>query len=267
MELHYVIIDPTRNTTLLVTNPVPRDLQPRLAARLLKLEPDAEQVGFVERCGAFPGRLQMMGGEFCGNASMGFGAWLCQQVPVGETRDLTLEISGAPAPVACSITTLPDCWLGTVQMPLPEAIQMMTFPLEDQTVELPVVCLPGIHHIIVPADLLSPTQAESVIRGWSNLLPVEAVGILRLTESPLRIDPLVYVKPTDTAVWERGCGSGSAAVGAWLTQRDKADRCVSIRQPGGTIAVTTSWQTDAISSLTISGTVKLLKEKSAKIFL
>ncbi|MBE6940104.1 MAG: hypothetical protein E7457_04725 [Ruminococcaceae bacterium] len=267
MDLHYVIIDPTRNTTLLVTNPVPRDLQPRLAARLLQREPDAEQVGFVERFASFPGRLQMMGGEFCGNASMGFAAWLCQQVPVGETRELTLEISGAPQPVACSVTTLPDCWLGTVQMPLPESIQTISFPLEGGQVALPVVCLPGIHHIVVPAQLLTRQQAEAVIRSWSRQLCAEAVGILLVEESPLHIAPLVYVKPTDTAVWERGCGSGSAAVGAWLSHRDQADCCVSVRQPGGTIAVTAHRQEGVLTVLTISGTVKLLQEKDVKIFL
>ena len=35
MELRYTVIDPTKNITLLVTTPVPRDVQPRVAAELL----------------------------------------------------------------------------------------------------------------------------------------------------------------------------------------------------------------------------------------
>ena len=31
MELRYTVIDPTKNITLLVTTPVPRDVQPRVA--------------------------------------------------------------------------------------------------------------------------------------------------------------------------------------------------------------------------------------------
>lgn len=38
MELRYTVIDPTKNITLLVTTPVPRDVQPRVAAELLRRE-------------------------------------------------------------------------------------------------------------------------------------------------------------------------------------------------------------------------------------
>ena len=36
MELRYTVIDPTKNITLLVTTPVPRDVQPRVAMELLR---------------------------------------------------------------------------------------------------------------------------------------------------------------------------------------------------------------------------------------
>ena len=78
--------------------------------------------------------------------------------------------------------------------------------------------------------------------------------------------PLVYVRPTDSCVWERGCGSGSASIGAWLTQVRGADQCVSLRQPGGVIQVVT--QTDGgarLTSLTITGTVCLGKTKKATV--
>ena len=42
MELRYTVIDPTKNITLLVTTPVPRDVQPRVAMELLRREKDAE---------------------------------------------------------------------------------------------------------------------------------------------------------------------------------------------------------------------------------
>ena len=101
MELRYTVIDPTKNITLLVTTPVPRDVQPRVAAELLRREKDAEQVGFAEGLAAGNPRLQMMGGEFCGNATMSMAAWLHRDLPIGESRALTLPVSGASAPVAC----------------------------------------------------------------------------------------------------------------------------------------------------------------------
>ena len=99
MELRYTVIDPTKNITLLVTTPVPRDVQPRVAAELLQRERDAEQVGFAEGLAAGEPRLQMMGGEFCGNATMSMATWLHREMPVGESCALTLPVSGAPEPV------------------------------------------------------------------------------------------------------------------------------------------------------------------------
>ena len=65
-----------------------------------------------------------------------------------------------------------------------------------------------------------------------------------------------------------GCGSGSAAIGAYLTKKHGAPQCVSIRQPGGAIAVTTRCAEDgALSSLTISGTVLLGRSKKADVTL
>ena len=245
MEIQYLLADPTKNITVLVTTPVSRALQPELASLLLDLEPEAEQVGFVETAADGQMRLQMMGGEFCGNATMSFGAWLCRRAPIGQTCRLALEISGAPALVECSITPLDGCFLGTVD-----------------------VRLPGISHIIVPAQVLTRARAEELIRRWAEVLHADALGILLLQEEELCFDPLVYVTQTDTAVWERGCGSGSAAIGAYLTKKHGAPQCVSIRQPGGAIAVTTRCAEDrALSSLTISGTVLLGRSKKADVTL
>ena len=79
MKLQFVKLDPTGNTTILVSTPVPRADQPRVAELLMADENlCAEQVGFIE-APTLPGacaRLQMAGGEFCGNDSMSLGALL-----------------------------------------------------------------------------------------------------------------------------------------------------------------------------------------------
>ena len=59
MEIQYLLADPTKNITVLVTTPVSRALQPELASLLLNLEPEAEQVGFVETAADGQMRLQM----------------------------------------------------------------------------------------------------------------------------------------------------------------------------------------------------------------
>ena len=269
MRLDYTIFDPTGNITLLVTSPVPRGLQSQAASQLLCREETAEQVGFLEFSDGEQPRLQMMGGEFCGNASMSLGVWLCQQerLPAGMTVDFQLDVSGTDAPVPCSVTPLPGCSIGTVSMPLPERIEDRTFPLSNGEITLPVVFLPGICHIIAPNGTIQRYQAEDLLRVWADTLPTLAVGLLLLDEQRMHFDPLVLVKDTDTAVWEHGCGSGTAAIACWFTSQHKAGQCLSLKQPGGTIAAVTTWDSNAVTSLTITGTVKIGKSKTAYITL
>ncbi len=266
MELRYTVIDPTKNITLLVTTPVPRDVQPRVAAELLRRERDAEQVGFAEGLAAGNPRLQMMGGEFCGNATMSMAAWLHRDLPIGESRALTLPVSGVSEPVSCRVIHLDGCFIGTVSMPLPERMETLSLPVCGVRQSLPVVFLPGICHVIVPADMIGRDRAEDTLRAWGDLLPGEAMGLLLLDESQTAFTPLVYVKPTDSCVWERGCGSGSAAIGAWLTSVRGMDQCMSLRQPGGVIQVVTRTEDGAhLTALTITGTVCLGKTQKATV--
>ena len=267
MRLHYTLIDPTKNITLLVTTPVQRQLQPQTAAWLLRHEPQAEQVGFLEPSDTAPARLQMMGGEFCGNATMGLGAWLCRRdrLAHGVTHDFSLEISGAEEPVPCAVTPVAHGYLATVELPLPEKMEERRFPAPAGDMALTVVFLPGICHIIAPQDAIEHRQAEELLRRWSDTLPGEAVGLILLDEARTTIDPLVYVKPTDTAVWERGCGSGSAAAACYLTAKRGQGQCLSIRQRGGTIAAVTAWDGGRVTQVHITGSVALMGEKQADV--
>lgn len=267
MRLTYTIINPTGNITLLVTSPVPRAMQPQVAAWLLRRMPRVEQVGFLEPSAACAARLQMMGGEFCGNGTMALGAWLCRRdkLPAGARRELVLEVSGAPSPVACAITRVRGCYVGTVSMPLPDDITSVSLALQGMQVSLPVVFLPGICHVIVSAEMLTRPQAEEALRRWAELLPREAVGLLLWDEPRSAFAPLVYVKGTDSAVWEQCCGSGSAAIGAYLTALRGAPQHLSLRQSGGSIAVITNTNGEKLSALTITGTVTLERERTVDV--
>ena len=62
MNIRYALLDPTGNVTVLVQSPVPTADQPAAAARLMVLEPTAEQVGFLTTDGDSL-RLRMAGGN------------------------------------------------------------------------------------------------------------------------------------------------------------------------------------------------------------
>ena len=76
-NIQYCIFDPTGNITALVETGVDIADQPAAAARIMELEPDVEQVGFITYAdndaikeGSVPVSIRMAGGEFCGNATM-----------------------------------------------------------------------------------------------------------------------------------------------------------------------------------------------------
>ena len=82
MKLRIIMADPAGNRTAIVRTPVPADQRAQIAAEILKIRGlRAEQVGFETlpvMGGA--GRLDMMGGEFCGNAARSYGYLLWKEI-------------------------------------------------------------------------------------------------------------------------------------------------------------------------------------------
>lgn len=272
MELPYIICDPTGNITALVTAPVPRSSQAAAAAALMRAVPSVEQVGFLEVPAAPEARvrLQMMGGEFCGNASMSAAAFLAGRdgLAAGESAGLPLEVSGAEGLVVCRIENTGETFRGTVSMPLPEAVETAVLPLADGgALRVPTVRFPGIVHCVVPAAAMTRAAAEAVVRPvFAELcasLRTEACGVLLYDEAGGSFTPLVYVAGTGTAVWESGCGSGTAAIGAWEAWRSPpshAGRTLVLRQPGGTMEVRCAMENGRFRSLRITGNVRIAGE-------
>ena len=250
MELRYTVIDPTKNITLLVTTPVPRDVQPRVAAELLRREKDAEQVGFAEGLAAGNPRLQMMGGEFCGNASISAAALMARKGGI-VSGDIALEVSGADEPLCVKVQKLDGRkYLGTVAMPLPVGIETARFGSH----ELPVVQFPGISHVICDGSL-SVFDAEANIRSWCEALNVDALGLMFLDGSSLK--PYVYVRSTDTAVWESSCASGSTACAAYLAARSGEAQTVVLQNPCGELRIKAELSGGALGSLLLTGSAEI----------
>ena len=134
MNISYTKIDPAGNITVVVDSFVPREQQSRVASELMKRDVTVEQVGFLEKpddpCCAV--RLQMMGGEFCGNASLSAAAVIFSRAGLGEGLycEELFEVSGAAEPVKISGHMVNSaCFEGEVAMPLPESISLSSvFP-------------------------------------------------------------------------------------------------------------------------------------------
>ena len=106
MELQFIKASPTENMTLLIETPVPREEHLAVAEKLIAYgSVYAEQAGYIEEPEnpAAVKRLQMMAGEFCGNASLSLAAVLAEEkgLSVGEETEIILEVSGADSLVNC----------------------------------------------------------------------------------------------------------------------------------------------------------------------
>lgn len=253
----YWLFDPSGNITALIPLPDEASCDPAIAETVMRAEPSCEQAGFV-----LPGqgnstvRLQMAGGEFCGNASLCTAALTAVRtgIPVGSPFRLRITVSGTAEPVSVSLERKDvSFFTGTVDMPPVIGIRKVRFPgAESESVY--VVIMPGISHAIVP-ESFGLDRAEAVIRDWCSMLNAPAMGILLTDESFSRMTPLVYVPAVNTLYRENSCASGTAAVGALLASRRQSPACFTIEEPGGTLGVSA----EPDGSVTLSNTVRLLR--------
>ena len=258
----YVILDPTGNLTALVLDPVLPEEEAFLTNELLKV---SEQVAYLEKP-ALPGAaaaIRLMGGEFCGNAAMAAAAWLLRdRLSERQESAILLQVSGAKEPVPCRVQALGGLFRGTVRMPAVLGVRGEEYCGRCFT----AVRMEGILHLIDPAGIPDPAEAEALLRRIVARLPDEAVGLMRWDRETGTLTPLVYVRGSGSLVWEHGCGSGSAAVGAAEALRKNGGKTVTeVIQPGGMITVTAVAEDKIIRSVSICGKVRLGTETTVEV--
>ena len=266
--LRYSIFDPTGNVTALVETPVAVSAQPAAAAAIMRRCPAVEQVGFVRLFPAgeqgIDAALRMAGGEFCGNASMSTAALLLLRRGEQTTEEKTvrLRVSGAAEPVEVRLRREgADSYRAGVRIPRAKAIAGQAFAFGELRGSLPLVRMEGISHLVITPDSCffplkdRPAQAEKAVRLWCGALRADGLGLMFLEEDALT--PLVYVPGSGTVFWENSCASGSAAVGMALAAgRGEALR-LTLREPGGALAV----ESDPDGRTWLWGRTRLVEEQ------
>jgi len=236
MKTEYALMNPTGNRTILVTSPVDQKEYKKIASELMQTEPTAEQVGFlaVTEKGTF--RLNMAGGEFCGNATMSAAAWLCMK---GRAQSpVSLKVSGAKGIIKAELSTDSDgAYTASVKMPSPVEFRDVKVELGGSEMILPAVIFDGITHILLNGIGIAKKQAEKCIRKWSEELNEPCLGLMFYDAPKGKLKPLVYVKSPETLVWENSCGSGSVAEAAWLYHNGIVKASYEFAEPGGKITV------------------------------
>ena len=268
-DIRYCIFDPTGNITALVETAVDIADQPAAAARIMELEPDVEQVGFITYAdktaaaeGGVPVSLRMAGGEFCGNATMCAAALFAVRSGLQEGA-VPVKVWGISAPFTVSLERQAAlAFSAAVLMPPARGIRMINLMPSDPAgasgiledggtdgisaiLSLPVVEMEGISHIIIEPDSgffgikEDKALAESLLRQWCGVLGADCLGMMFLGEgAALRpMTPLVYVPGADTMFWENSCASGSAAAGMYLAAKAGSPVDVTFDEPAGRLRV------------------------------
>lgn len=253
MVVHFNIFWPGGNTTALVEKRMIHRQQAAVARKIMTHFPQIEQVGFLQtpKRKSSSIRLQMMGNEFCCNATRCAGFYWSKKK---RTEELDLEVSA----LSRTVHALRRGERSSVVLP-------GTFVVRKRKIaEGTIVDCQGIRHIVIPAK--SNVDNKKLIHKYKRDYP--AVGIIytrRQAHNRLAIRPFIWVRDTNSFIAETGCGSGSVAA-AIAVQASPKTSTFSIVQPSGSIyrvALTVSGR--ALSSIALSGRIKHLGRASIRV--
>lgn len=179
----------------------------RIGKVLLRAYPTAEQAGLlyidVER-------LEMAGGEFCGNASAAAAVLLAREV---AKPTVSYSVSGFEGSVNAEVILL-GCGKYRVRTSF-EGMNYKVESFEHKGERLSAVDMKGIIHILIEGTF-PRSNYESIQRSLINELALhgrKAVGVIwyERQAGKIYINPVVWVKAIDTIYYETACGSGAIA--------------------------------------------------------
>lgn len=227
MKIDYIFVNPGGNPTVLVTSKILRKNQTDVANKIMELTA-SEQVGFIEPAKNPKAccRLQMAGGEFCGNALRSAAVYLAQSLyaqGIEKTNyEFILESSGTDQ--LLSVTSFfnkkVNFWEAEVEMPRLNKVNISnnkTFVCNTGMLGRQVD-LPGITQILVDKSYFdSAVDFNELFRSLykKKQIIAPACGIIfyqKLTKKRFSITPVVYIRKTKTFVFETSCASGSVAL-------------------------------------------------------
>lgn len=248
MKLEFTKVSLSGNITILIWSDIAREEHAKVANVLMDCtyHLGAEQVGYVEtsKNSKAIAHLQMMGGEFCGNATRSLAFMLVARrfpniIIENNLAKFYLTVSGAQEPLEVEVECDSD------KNPITAKVQMPIYNNIDsvcQQENINLVSLEGISHIIVDNDK-TPFNKENYkddfigFRDNLNLQDKEAVGVMwkKIEEDgSISMEPVVWVKETDSYYYETSCGSGTIALALALAKEHNNEyQEFKIYQPSG----------------------------------
>lgn len=272
MKLNFIKVNPTENMTVFVLDNLPRTKYMYIANKLMNYNNiNAEQVGFIERPMLKESnasvRLQMMGGEFCGNASRALAAVAVnrgyQNITEAKGKfSVPLEVSGLEEVIYCDVEIKGEnAYEVAINMPLQRSLREIDVKYKDVVYKGRIVELYGISHAVFFTDDKSlKEEFFEKVKSEIDDLNYDAFGVMFFDEKQKFMTPLVYVKDTQSLIWERSCGTGTVALGVVLSYVNKSNVDMNINQPGGKVQIITEWNKDKVTTIILKGMVYIVAE-------
>lgn len=172
-----------------------------------QIDNSVEQVGFISPAyeGA-PLRLDMMGGEFCANATRAYGLYSASFYDVEGPVDIEVYVSGKEG----TTDVIADVQKQTAYVAMEKPDSIVDIELEGKTYKL--VNFPGITHVVIDDRDEDEGFVTRAIKAIKADYKSEAYGVIFYDKDENSIIPYVYVPKTETLVKESSCGSGTAAI-------------------------------------------------------
>jgi diaminopimelate epimerase len=249
MRIDFAKLSPGGNETLIVTSEVAPCDRAKVALKLMEQEyVPAEQVGFLSKDDK---RLDMMGGEFCGNALRSAAAINSIKT---NSSNVQLESSGTENifDLLCQKQSNTNV---DVTLTIPITSKVRTLKNKNMLVELE-----GIAFILVKRD--KPCSEREALKLFDKFIPdiidQPAFGVVPYWQEDdcYAIAPVITVSETGTIIPESACGSGSIALTLGLDWNS-----LTVKQPSGCL-YTICRNGDQIS---LSSPVRLLVTGTAHI--
>lgn len=242
IKINFIKLSPAENTTVLVNSYVPPRKYKEVAAKIMEYSYlNAEQVGFIIEAEAKEAvfRLEMAGGEFCGNGVLAAAA-LAKYLDFASPHKFKLEASGVDKLLECQAKSEnKKKYLVQSTMPIDYLHQKWQGTVGDLTIQGDLIKLKGITHLIIDNYNLEKNKIEKLIKILAAEVKADAVGIIPYQNQAdyFEIKPCVYVPEAGSLIFERGCGSGTLALGLLIAQKQKASIDLAVKQPGGVIKI------------------------------
>ena len=243
MKINYYIVNPGGNITAIVQGKFAKRIKLKITKNISKNNSTIEQVGFWTNAKNknFDARLEMAGGEFCGNALRSLGAILAFR---NKNNLCIVESSGLKIKIKSSTKS-----------------SSVSLKLDLLKYENNIYSMPGIKYFL-SKRIFTKLTAKKVLNK-NKLLENKAAGVISyktIGVNKYEINPIVWVKDTTTLYEETACGSGTLAL-AYMLYKKMGIKKLNIKQPSGFVFRTKITKKEII----ISGPIISVKKENINI--